>query len=300
MNTFKTTPDNRDPEATGGGGSASEAGGPGEGTGWRARRRTAARSRLLKKLGGKLAQVMRAGERVQFVTKGSMASGAERFFAGHAVAYHVNLRALVFTNERVILCHIGANGKPRALVSELAYASIRGLRSTWSGFCEVTLANGRTHRFSGVPRADRAYLREFLGRMMPVATVPPAALDAWSDGLVHLCPHCFTAVPGWPRACTHCGGGLKAATTAALLSFGWPGLGNWYLGHRWFAVFEMLGAVLFWLVFVVRPLRAELTTAYELPLGMGFWLPALTLVGVGHLLAAAVTFRFARKGHHPA
>lgn len=270
------------------------------GEGWFARRRAAARLRLVKKLDAKLKRVLKPGERVCFVTKGSMASMAERFFAGHAVAYHVNLRALVFTTDRVILIHVGAFSSPRALVSELAYGSIRKLRSTWSGFCEVKLANGKTHRFSGVPRADRKFLREFLAKKVPAnAAAAVCAHGEESDGLMHLCPHCYAALPGRPRVCVSCGGGIKAASTAALLSFGLPGLGNWYLGHRWFAVFEMIGAAMLWVVFVIRPLREELSHNDGQPLGAGFWAFFIGVVAVIHVIDAVVTYNFGRKGHHP-
>jgi hypothetical protein len=268
--------------------------------GWFERRRAAARLKLLKKIEPKLARVLHSGERVLFVTKGSRASRAERFFAGHAVAYHINLRALVFTTERVILIHIGALSKPRALVSELSYASIRKLRSTWNGFCEVKLANGKTHRFSGVPRADRKFLREFLVKTIP-GRVPGDELGQGKlpDGLVHLCPHCQMALPGRPRVCASCGGGIKAASTAALLSFGLPGLGNWYLGHRWFAVFEMISAALLWVVFVIRPFREEISHTDGEPLGAGFWMFLIGVVAVIHVTDAVVTYNFGRKGHHP-
>jgi hypothetical protein len=268
--------------------------------GWLARRREAARQRLLKKLDAKLAKVLRPGERVRFVTKGSMASRAEQFFAGHAVAYHINLRALVFTTERVLLIHVGAFSRPRGLVSELSYGSIRKLRSTWSGFCEVKLANGRTHRFSGVPRADRKFLRDFLAKMMPeAAAMGGVDLSETSDGLVHLCPHCYTALAGRPRACARCGGGIKSARIAALLSFGLPGLGNWYLGHRWFAVFEMISAVMLWVVFVIRPLRVEISYRDGEPLGASFWAFLIGVVALIHVIDATVTYNFGRKGHHP-
>ncbi|MFA6961541.1 MAG: hypothetical protein WC205_12370 [Opitutaceae bacterium] len=267
------------------------------GSGWLAGRRAAARFRLIKKIDVKLSRVLRQGERVHFVAKGSLASMAERFFAGHAVAYHVNLRALVFTNERVIIMKISAGLKPRDLVSELPYTSILKLTSTWSGLCEVKLANGRTHRFAGIPRADRKFLRDFLGGVVTASagTVVPGGE---SDGLMHLCPHCFANVPGRPRSCERCGGGIKLATTAALLSLGLPGLGDWYLGHRWFAVFEMIGAAMLWVVFVIRPLDEELSHIDGMPLGAGFWVLALGIVGGAHLTDAGVTYSFGRKGHH--
>lgn len=269
------------------------------GKGWFSRRRAAARLKLLVRINDRLRCVLHPHERVVFACKGSLASLAERFFAGHAVAYHVNLRALVFTDERVILMQISAGLRPLGLVSELPYALIRRVRSKWSGLLEVTLGNGQRHRFAGVPRADRAVL-EKLVMDVACASSASAVMEKDSDGLAHLCPHCFTPLPGWPRACGACGGGIKSALTAALLSLGAPGLGNWYLGHRWFALCELAGAAMLWVVFVIRPLREELAHRDGLPLGAGFWLFALIIVGGAHVTDAVVTHNFARKGHHPA
>ena len=268
------------------------------GDGWFARRRAKARKKLLKRIRGPLAEALRPGERVVFACKGSLASLAERFFAGHAVAYHVNLRALVFTNERVLLLQISAGLRPLGMISELPYALIRRVKSKWNGIFEMTLGNGRRHRFAGVPRADRVFLRE---RVMDAACASSASatMDKETDGLAHLCPHCFVTVPGWPRVCPDCGGGIKSATTASLLSLGAPGLGNWYLGHRWFALCELVGAAMLWVVFVLRPLREELAHRDGLPLGAGFWMFALLILGGAHVMSAVVTHAFARKGHHP-
>jgi hypothetical protein len=270
----------------------------GRGESWLARRRAQARERLLQRINGKLTRVLRPEERVVFACKGALASRAERFFAGHAVAYHVNLRALVFTTERVILMQISAGLKPRGLVSELPYALIRGMRSTWSGFLEVRLGNGETHRFSGIPRTERKFLEEVV---MGVATGTSASAEMApeADGLVHRCPHCFAAVPGRPRACVTCGGRIKSVGVATVLSALVPGTGDWYLGHRGFAVVEMLGAGLLWWVLVGQPVRDEIVHRDGEPLGTGFWLFVLSAMAAVHLVAATMTWSFARKGHHP-
>jgi hypothetical protein len=270
----------------------------GERGGWLARRREAARRRLLERIDGKLARVLRAEESVVFACKGALASRAERFFAGHAVAYHVNLRALVFTTERVILMQISAGLKPRGLVSELPYALIRGVRSTWSGFFEVRLGNGETHRFSGIPRAERRFLED---RVMDVAadSTASAEMEADADGLMHRCPHCFAAVPGRPAECPACGGRIKSAGVATVLSALVPGAGDWYLGHRGFAVVEMLGAGLLWWVLVGQPVRHEIMHRDGDALGAGFWIWVLGVMAAVHVVAATITWSFARKGHHP-
>lgn len=270
-----------------------------EAKGWFARRRAKARFKLMQRIDAKLSRVLRPGERVYFVTKGSLASTAEQFFAGQAVAYYINLRALVFTTERVILMQIGSDLKPRELVSELAYTSILKVKATWSGMCEVELANKKKHRFSSMPKADRKFLGNFLSG---VVTQPAGALvpDKKSDGMAHLCPHCFTHVPAWPLVCGGCGGGIKSARTAALLSLAFPGLGDWYLGHRFFAVAEMIGTAFLWLVMVIGPLLGTQTPEDAARFSGGYWLFAAVMVGGAHLIDSAVTHSFARKGHHPA
>jgi hypothetical protein len=267
-----------------------------EAKGWFARRRAKARFKLLQKLDAKLTRVLRPNERVYFVSTGSLNSGAEQFFAGWA-AYYINLRALIFTTERVILMQIGGNSKPRELVTELPYTSIRQVKATWSGFCEVILANGKKHRFSGMPKADRKFLRDFLAGV--VSGESTASLAKKSDGLVHLCPHCFTGVPAWPLVCGDCGGGIKSARTAALLSLLFPGLGDWYLGHRGLAAMEMMGTAFLWFVLVIAPLAGIETDEEPVPADSVYWAVAAVLIGGTHLIDSALTHCFARKGHHP-
>lgn len=269
-----------------------------EAKGWWARRRAKARFKLLQKIEAKLARILAPGERVYFVSKGSLSSVVEQFFAGQMVAYHINLRALVFTTERVILLRIGANLKPRDLVSELPYTSIRQLKATWTGICEVVLANGKKLRFAGMPTAERKFLRDFLAGVVS-ETATGGAHTKKSGGVAHLCPHCFVNVPAWPLACGGCGGEIKSARTAALLSLAFPGLGDWYLGHRWIALIEMIGTAFLWMLFVIGPLLDSRYGESAEPVVSGFWMLAIVLVGGAHVIDSAVTHNFARKGHHP-
>ena len=51
-----------------------------------------------------------------------------------------------------------------------------------------------------------------------------------------------------------CGGAFKSPNKAAWLSFIFPGVGDWYLGHRGMAILELIGSSFLWLALVIAPL----------------------------------------------
>lgn len=278
-----------------------------EAKGWWAKRRAKARLVLLRKIDAKLRRVLRPDERVYYVSTGVISNFKEQFFEGSAATYYVNLRALVFTTERIVLLQIGSRQKPGLLVSELPYAALREVKSTWTGLCQLTLVNGKKHKLTRMPRADRKYLHGFLNGVVAQANAGSDGADAvgmkaGSDGLVHLCPHCFTATPGRPKACPSCGGGIRSANTAAWLSLLFPGFGDWYLGYRWLAMMEMLGAAFVWLMFLIAPLLSVLfetegeTSRSELNAALAV---GVLFVVVAHVVDAVMTRSYGMKGHHP-
>lgn len=281
-----------------------------EAKGWFARRRAKARWKLLQKLDAKLRRVLRPEERVYYVSTGTLSSMGEQFFEGHAAAYYVNRRALVFTTERVILMQIGSGQKPGLLTSELPYTALKEVKSTWTGFCQLTLVNGKKHKLAGMPKADRKYLNEFLSGVVGGAgaeTGGAGGLRKGADGLTHLCPHCYTPAPGRPEACPSCDGGIRSANKAALLSLAFPGLGDWYLGYRWLAAMEMLGAGFLWFLMVIAPLLGVRTdeghegemVGDSTTLGAGYWMVAAFVILVAHGVDAIMTRSYGLKGHYP-
>jgi len=264
--------------------------------GYLARQRAKARFKLLKVLDAKLRRVLRPDERVYFVTSGSTMSVSEHFFVGW-LAYYLNMRALVFTTDRVLLLQInGGKKKVRHLVAQIPNTALASVKSTWSGSCRIKLMDKRELNFVYVPRGDRKFLAEFLsgivqGTAAPFTTQQPHGVD-------NLCPHCFVHVPGFPLACPKCTGRFKSAKKAALLSLAFPGLGHWYLGDRGFAVFETLGGGFFWLSLVIGPLLPSPDPTQPRP-DAGYWITAAILIGLMHSIDAVMTHHFARKGHHP-
>jgi hypothetical protein len=257
------------------------------------------RFKLLKAIDAKLRKILHADERVYFVTSGTTANIAEQYFAGAAMTQALNRRALVFTTERVVLLQIDSKKRPRDLVAQIAYTSIAEVAATWNGYCQLKLRDKSKLNFIGVPKADRKHLAAFLTDV--VKTAASAVTSASGVALEQLCPHCFVPVPGHPTACPHCQGGFKLARTAMLRSLVFPGLGDFYLGHRAFAIFEMLGAAFMWYVLVIGPLLGTPNEKGEITdTNAAYWFIAGVMLTIMHGIDAVMTRHFALKGHHPA
>lgn len=267
-----------------------------QGEGWLARRRSKRRFKLLQAIAPKLDRILRTGERVYWITTGTTVSLGEQFFVGWA-AYYLNRRALVFTTERILLLEVDQRSRPRKLASQIPYTAIASVKATWTGICRIRLLNKKNYNFQSVPRADRKFLAQFLSDIVQGTNAPFQRIQ----GLEHLCPFCFTLVPGHPPACSSCGGGFKSPQRAGLLSMIFPGLGDWYLGHRGFAVMEMLGSGFLWLVLVIVPLLPSPSDDPEEfpPPDGAYWLTVAIILLVTHGIDAVMTRHFALKGHHP-
>ena len=257
------------------------------------RQRAKARFKLLKAIDVKLRHMLEPGEKVFYLTTGTTTTAGERFFVGW-LSYYWNMRALVFTARRVLLLQIGVRQRPLELVSQLPYASITSVKSTWNGMCAIKLLNRKTLNFQSVPKADRAFLIEFLADIVQLTNAP----FEHKRGIEHLCPHCFTFVPEYPAACPKCDGLFKSARKAGLLSLLFPGVGGWYLGHRWTALFEMIVTGVLWYLLVFAPLLG-FGTPDQVPLGTEYWVTVGVVLLLTHLIDGITTHHFARKGHYP-
>lgn len=265
-----------------------------QGDGFMARLRCKKRLRLLKRIDFKLRHILERGEKVHFVTTGTTISARERFFFG-LLAYYLNRRALVFTSRRILLLQVNESDHPRELVSQLPYASIASVKASWSGGCAVKLLNRETLNFQSIPGADRKYLIEFLADIVQLTNAP----FEQKRGVERLCPHCFVFVPDQLASCPSCKGKFKSARNAGLLSATFPGLGDFYLGYRWFALLELLGAGGLWYFLVVDPLLGKSTNQSTSRVDPEFWMTSVAIIVLAHLLDAMMACHFARKGHYP-
>lgn len=209
--------------------------------GWLSRRRDERRYELLRGIDEELRHSLFRGEEVCFVTWGFDASVRESWLAGWTIS-RLNRRAIVVTDRRVLLLHIQSGWRPGPLRAQLAHSAIEEVGRSALGHARLKLSNGHTLLLAGIPVGDRSFLRELVDGMKGAGMeLSPAA-----RGREDLCPHCSAVVVGRPEHCQSCGGRFKSPRRAGFLSFLFPGLGEWYLGHRRLAYFEMGGVGLLW------------------------------------------------------
>jgi hypothetical protein len=252
---------------------------------WLARRLSKKKLKLLTRIEAKVRTLLEDGERVRYVTFGSTVSFWESYFLGWMMIY-VNRRAILLTDRRVILLQIDSRRRPRHLVSQVRYASIRKVRRTLLGSTRITLDDGKTFVFAYIPKRDRKFLQRLTDWI-------DASITRDGGGWEDLCPHCYTATAGRPRMCEACGGRIKSARKAGFLSLLFPGLGDIYLGHWKFAIMEILVAGFLWLSLLVPDPEYPLD-AVGLVVFAGF------MFAFVHGVDAVGTAYIARKGLYPA
>jgi len=263
--------------------------------GWGAHHRLLKRFRLLKAIDPRLIRILRPDERVHFLTYGSALSTAEKIFIGWA-AYFLDLRAMVFTSDRVLFIQINTRKQPLDLVTQLAYSAIAEVQSTEDGSCRLVLRNGRKLNFSHMPRPDHKFAHDFLTDAVKRAGTGG---DKTATAEEELCPKYFKIVKDFPPNCPECKAVLARPFVAGLRTFLFPGLGNWYLGHRGYAVVELLITAVLWLGLVIRPLSRLLFVGGEPPTRV-YWYATVIVFAVFYVGVAAITYHYSRKGLRPA
>jgi len=163
--------------------------------------------------------------------------------------------------------------------------SFERIRATAGRNSYVFIRSGREQlMFHGVKRTEARQLR---GLLDSTATK--------KGGWQNLCPRCFTATDGVPTACEKCGEEFKSAKKAALRSLIFPGLGDFYLGYRKYAMLEIIGATLLWALFLSTLIPAVMAKGLE---GALVASPLLALLALSHIGDALLTRAKARTGLH--
>ncbi|MDP2497442.1 MAG: hypothetical protein Q8W44_05535 [Candidatus Palauibacterales bacterium] len=260
--------------------------GDGDG-GWWARLLSRGKLRLLRGIDEELREMLGEDEEVYFLSSGSDTSGLEAWVLGWWL-YLLFRRAIVLTDRRILFLQIDVRGRPKELRSQLRYPAIAGVGKTLLGRAEFELQNGETEVLAFAPRRDADRIREITGEMRMM----PAGSAARTGGVEHLCPHCHAVVEGRPDRCSTCGGSFGSARRAAGLSLLLPGLGDHYLGHRWYAAVEAAVSLLLWLLFAIIVTAAEASASTVLLAGG-------VVFAVVHGLDAAATWYVGRKALYP-
>lgn len=244
-------------------------------------RRDRKRAKILRSAEPVLKRALGPLEVVRFATNGVRQLMWWLLTAGSMNPF-ANRTTLILTNQRVLLIHTDWRHRPCLFANQLP---IERIVATTGRNSYVFIRSPREQlMFHGVRRSEALYLRSLL-----------ESTDAKEGGWQNLCPHCFTGIDGAPEACPKCGERFKSFKKAALRSLVFPGLGDFYLGYRKYALLEMVGAGALWAIFLSTLIPAVRLKGAE---GVLLALPMLALVAAVHAGDAWLTRHKARMGLH--
>ena len=247
----------------------------------RVRRRDRRRAEMLRKAEPVLQRALNPLEVVRFATNGVRQLTWWLLTAGSMNPF-ANRTTLVLTDRRVLLIHTDSKQRPRMFANQLP---LERIRATSGRNSYIFIRTGREQlMFHGVKRSEARQLR---GLLESTATK--------QGGWQNLCPRCFVATDGAPLSCDKCGEEFKSPKKAALRSLIFPGLGDFYLGYRKYAMLEIVGATVLWALFLSTLVPAIMRRGIEGALVAG---PLFALVAFIHIGDALLTRTKARTGLH--
>lgn len=247
----------------------------------RVRRRDRKRAEMLRKAEPVLRRALGPLEVVRFVTNGARQLAWGLVTAG-SMNPLTNRTTFVLTDRRILLIHTDSKQRPRLFANQLPLERVRSATGRHS---YIFIGSGRGQlMFHGVKRGETKYLRELLEST-------PTKEGGWQN----LCPRCFVATDDAPKSCEHCGEEFKDPRKAALRSLLFPGLGDFYLGYRWYALLEIMGATFLWALFITVLVPAVKARGFS---GILIALPVLAFVALLHGGDAILTRARARSGLH--
>ncbi len=256
---------------------------------WSSRSLSGKKFRLLRSFDALLSKMLNADEMVYYISFGVQSSFFEQFFLGW-VMYYLNRQVFIFTTKRILLIQFKGKYKPWDLFAQIAYQNVKKVKQTFFGNVKFYFTGGESSFFISMPKYDRkniVHITNAIREKMGSPTDVPGSNE-------NLCPYCFTVVQGFPRSCSNCNKPFKSRKKAGLLSLVFPGLGDFYLGHKTFAVLEMFGAACAWISLFLPTAQAGQPTTVAFSITS-----ALVLFALMHGLDCFVTSKIAKKGIYP-
>ena len=247
----------------------------------RIRRRDRKRAEILRKAEPVLKRALAPTEVVRFATNGVRQLMWWLLTAGSMNPF-ANRTTLVLTDRRVLLIHTDWKHRPRMFANQLPLDRVH---TTSGRNSYIFIRTGKEQlMFHGVKRAEAAHVRNLL-----------ESTATKKGGWQNLCPRCFHPTDSAPESCEKCGEEFKSPKKAARRALIFPGLGDFYLGYRKYAMLEIAGAAVLWALFLTTLVPAIKTR------GLGGALvaaPFFALIVLLHVGDAFLTRTKARNGLH--
>jgi hypothetical protein len=259
--------------------------------GSRARRQVKRKLRLLEKLLPSLATVLVDGEKLIYVARGYVVRWWERLFAGAGGAYYINITCAVLTDRRILLINTNIAGKQKHFRNQILYTEIAEVktRSFLSSAATLKFKDGTKLVIGGFQGSDRKHMQEYIPQLI---SSMPDGVPQVGKSIQYVCPHCPAIYIELQTECTNCGTTFKSPKKAALMSLFLPGLGDIYLGHTTFGLFELLGSLVEWVV-LLGAIVALASGEEEAGAFLVFWILIMVLTNV---IDYFITRAMGRKG----
>jgi len=207
-------------------------------------RRNREAARILKTIHVPLEKMLEDSETVRKICWGTAYYPLEIFFGNGLLTMLYNRYAIAATDRRLLFINVNYRLKePTHYFFQLPFQGIKKVkRGLFGGSLTFYKLKGKRRHFTGVKswlsRGFAQYVSEKIGSEIPGKSKKEQPEE--------LCPSCFATLEKGLVRCTHCWAGFKRPQKALLRSLLLPGLGDFYLGHRFLGILEMTGSALVW------------------------------------------------------
>lgn len=243
------------------------------------------KAKILKAVHTILEKMLKDGEKVMRIGKGTAYYPAELIFGNGWLTMYYNYYAIVCTNQRILLINIDHRiRRPTHYLFQIRYEEIKKIKQ---GLLSRSLI---VHRMKGKRRIlmyVKGYIVKEIRQFIMDKKGSIRTVEHPQEPLENLCPSCFAPLGKRLITCPHCRVHFKEPKKAFLLSLLLPGLGDMYLGHTFLGLLELLGAVVVWAVVISLVLSGE----------EGALFTALFLLIFYNLLDGLLAYHMGKKGY---
>ena len=214
---------------------------PGKRGGYR-NRKNKFKVKILMAVSEVLDKLIRDGERVLRIGKGTAYYPAELLFGNGWLTMMYNHYAILATDQRILLINVNSRMKGTThYVFQVLYEDIRKVKRGIFFSCMVwDRIRSKRRVLTRVKRYISKEMKDFImERKRYVKGEPGSVLEC-------LCPSCFVPLERGLTECPSCEAYFKTPKKASLRSLLLPGLGDFYLGHRALGAVELMGSIMVW------------------------------------------------------
>ncbi len=189
-----------------------------------------------------LDKIIKEGERVMRIGKGTAYYPAELLFGNGWLTMMYNHYAILATDQRILLINVNSRMKGTThYLFQVLYEDIRKVkRGILFGSMVLDRIRSKRRVLTQVKRYISKELKDFItDRKEYVKGEPEAVLEC-------ICPSCFIPLEKGLTECPSCEAAFKTPKNATLRSLLLPGLGDFYLGHRALGAAELMGSLMVW------------------------------------------------------